>query len=82
LWIQLDTEVQGTTGIETFEFPGGRYAVTTYAGFPNPQVWRQLWDWVQTNGYQWHKTNDLERIHNPNVTEAEIAFDFYLPIMD
>jgi CubicO group peptidase (beta-lactamase class C family) len=64
------------------EIPSGRFAVTTHRGCPNPQVWRQLWDWVQNSGYRWRKSHALERVHDPLGQEAELVFDLYLPMED
>ncbi len=81
-WIRVGREITSEGPIETKEIPSGRFAVTTQRGFPNPQVWRQLWDWVQSSGYRWRKSHELERIHDPLASEAEAIFDLYLPIED
>ena len=79
-WIRIgqETEVQGS--LTAKDFPGGLYAVTTIHGFPNPLVWKQLWDWVQSSPHQWRKTHELERPLNPLAPENEMVFDLYLPI--
>lgn len=81
-WIRVGPEVTSGGAIEVKEIPGGRFAVTTHRGYPSPQIWKQLWDWVQSSSYRWRKTHELERIHDPLASEAEVIFDLYLPIED
>jgi DNA gyrase inhibitor GyrI len=81
-WIRVGPEVIAEDPIEIKEVAGGRFAVITHPGYPNPQVWKQLWDWVQKNGYRWRKTHELEKMHDALAPEAEIVFDLYLPIED
>ena len=79
-WIRvpLDTESEGE--IEIKDVPGGLYAVTTYKGLPNPEIWMRLWNWVQSSSYHWRKTNELEKPHDPLSPHDEMTFDLYLPI--
>jgi DNA gyrase inhibitor GyrI len=79
-WICVGPEVTSGGGVEVREMAGGRFAVMTHRGYPTPQVWKHLWDWVQGSSYQWRKTHELERIHDPLALEAEVVFDLYLPI--
>jgi DNA gyrase inhibitor GyrI len=79
-WIRVGPEVISGDPVEVKEMAGGRFAVTTHRGYPSPQVWKQLWEWVQSNSYRWRKTHELERIHDPLASEAEVIFDLYLPI--
>jgi DNA gyrase inhibitor GyrI len=81
-WICVGPEIESEGQIELKEFAGGRFAVTTHRGYPSPQIWKQLWDWVQSSGYRWRKTHELERIHDPLASEPEVVFDLYLPIED
>lgn len=79
-WLKIDAETTVQGDIKTKEFSGGRYAVATHRGFPNPQVWRQLWFWVQSSPYKWRRIHELERPLNPLAPESEMVFDLYLPI--
>jgi DNA gyrase inhibitor GyrI len=81
-WIRVGPEAASGGAVEVKEIAGGRFAVTTHRGYPSPQVWKQLWDWVQSSRYQWRKTHELERIHDPLASEVEVNFDLYLPIED
>ena len=81
-WIRVEPGVVSAGPVEMKEVGGGKFVVTTVRGFPNPQVWKELWDWVQVHGYRWRKSHELERNLNPLAPETEIAFDLYLPIED
>jgi AraC family transcriptional regulator len=79
-WIRIPPNTEPEGEIEMTDFPGGRYAVTTHKGFPNPEVWMRLWKWVASSPYEWRKTNELEKPHDPLAPPEEMAFDLYLPI--
>lgn len=79
-WIRLEPETPVEGGVETRDFPGGWYAVTTHHGFPSPTVWMQLLDWVRNSPHRHRRTHELERPHNSLDAEAEMLFDLYLPI--
>jgi len=81
-WICVEPDVVSEGQVELKEFAGGRFAVTTQRGYPSPQIWKQLWDWVQSSGYRWRKAHELERIHDALTSEHEVIFDLYLPIED
>ena len=81
-WIRVGPEITSEGPVVVKEVVGGRFAVMTHRGYPNPQVWKQLWDWVQSSSYRWRKTHELERIHEPLAPEGEVVFDLYLPIED
>lgn len=81
-WIRVGPEVASEGSIEVKDVAGGRFAVVTHRGYPNPQIWKQLWDWVQSSGYRWRKAHELERIHDSLAPAAEVTFDLYLPIED
>ncbi|MBI5384168.1 MAG: GyrI-like domain-containing protein [Verrucomicrobia bacterium] len=79
-WIRIAPEAQVERGIETLDYPGGWHAVTTQHGFPNPDVWMQLLEWVRRSPHRHRRTHELERPHNPLAAEAEMVFDLYLPV--
>ena len=79
-WIRVGPEVTSGGAVEVKEIAGGRFAVMTHRGYPSPQAWKLLWDWVQGSNYRWRKTHELERNHDPLASEAEVIFDLYLPI--
>jgi DNA gyrase inhibitor GyrI len=81
-WIRVGPDVASEGPVEVKEVAGGRFAVVTHRGYPSPQIWKQLWDWVQSSGYRWRKAHELERIHNLLAPENEVMFDLYLPIED
>jgi AraC family transcriptional regulator len=80
-WIRVPPDEEPEGEIDIQDFPGGLYAVTTIKGLPNPDVWISLWKWVQSSPYEWRKTNELEKVHDPFASQDEIMFDLYLPIM-
>ncbi len=80
-WIRVPRAAEAEGEIEMKDFPGGLYAVTTHTGFPNPDVWMNLWKWVQTSSHEWRKTHELEKPHNPMASHDEIIFDLFLPIV-
>lgn len=79
-WIKVGAETAVENGIDTLDFPGGWYAVTTCRGFPNPGIWMQLVEQVRNSPHRYRQTHELERPHNPLAPESEMAFDLYLPI--
>ncbi len=79
-WICVGPEIATDDQVEVKEVAGGRFAVLTHRGYPSPQVWKQLWDWTQSQGYRWRKTHELEGIHDPLASASEVTFDLYLPI--
>lgn len=79
-WIKIAQDVEVRGDLKTKDFPGGIYAVTTIKGYPNPVLWKQLWDWVQSSQYKWRKTHELENPLNPQAPEEEIIFNLFLPI--
>ncbi len=81
-WIRVGPEAASEGSVTVKEVDGGRFAAMTHRGYPSPQVWKQLWDWVHSSGYRWRKAHELERIHDPLGSGAEVTFDLYLPIED
>jgi DNA gyrase inhibitor GyrI len=81
-WIRVGPDIGAGDAIEVKEVAGGRFAVATLRGYPSPQVWKQLWDWVQSSGYRWRKSHELERVHDPRAPETDVIVDLYLPIED
>jgi DNA gyrase inhibitor GyrI len=86
-WIRVDPEIEPQSEIEIKDFPGGRYAVTTcrLVSDPDgsvPEIWKKLWEWVQSSSYSWRKTHELEKLNDPNAPEEEMVLDLYLPIED
>ena len=80
-WLSIPEHIIPADEIELMDFSGGLYAATTHKGFPNPTIWKQLWDWVQASSiYQWRKTHELERMRNPKASSENMVFDLYLPI--
>jgi len=79
-WIEIGAETEVDGEVKEQVFPGGLYAVMTPDGPPTPDVWKSLWEWVQTSPYKWRKTHELEKPRNPLAPENEWVFDMYLPI--
>jgi DNA gyrase inhibitor GyrI len=79
-WIAIGPEIKVESDVKEQAFAGGLYAVTTHHGPPSPEVWKSLWDWVQTSRYRWRKTHELERPRNPSAPVDALVFDLYLPI--
>ena len=71
--------------IEAIDFQGGLYAVATCRLHGDPKgnvidVWKKLWEWVQSSAYKWRETHELEKLHNPLGAEKDAVLDLYLPI--
>ena len=79
-WIRIGPEMLVESGIETLDFPGGWYAVTTCRGFPNPDIWMRLLGWVRSSAHRHRPTRELERPHNPLAPESEMVLDLYRPV--
>jgi DNA gyrase inhibitor GyrI len=79
-WIRVGSDVASGGPVEVKEVAGGSFAVMTHRGYPSPEVWKQLWDWVENSDYRWRKAHELERIHDPLAPATEVVFDLYLPI--
>ena len=79
-WIKVPPGTESEGEVEIKEFAGGLYAVATHRGFPNPDIWMRLWNWVQSSSYQWRNTHELEKPHDPLAPEDEMIFELYLPI--
>jgi DNA gyrase inhibitor GyrI len=85
-WISVDAGETGAEGeIEIKEFPGGLYAVTTCKLLDDPhgtvpEVWQDLWKWVQASPYNWRRDQEFEKSLNPGRLENEIVLELYLPI--
>jgi DNA gyrase inhibitor GyrI len=79
-WIRIAPETPVEIGVETLDFPGGWYAVTTVRGHPNPEIWMRLFEWVRRGPHRYRQTHELEHPHNPLAPESEMVFDLYLPV--
>lgn len=86
-WIRVDPDAKPAGDIKILDFPGGLYAVVTckLLGDPLgsvPEVWQKLWQWVKSGKYQWRKTHELEKPHNPLASIEDLVLDLYLPIQE
>jgi DNA gyrase inhibitor GyrI len=81
-WIRVEPDAVSEGPVEVKDVTGGRFAVMTHRGCPNPQAWKRIWQWVQDNGFHWRKTHELERLLDPLAREDEMTSDLYLPIED
>lgn len=79
-WMRIEPEVLGEGPVEVKDVPGGRFAVYTHDGAPTPEVWKELWEWVQRSEYRWRKSHELEHNRNPLRPVEMAVFDLYLPI--
>lgn len=84
-WISVGPETQAEGDIVIKDFAGGFYAVTTCKLIGDPEgtiqeVWKKLWQWVQSSQYQWRKTHELEKVHDLSAPERDLVVDLYLPI--
>lgn len=79
-WIRIYPSTSGSSEVETRDFPGGSYAVTTHHGFPNPEIWMRLLEWIRNSPHRQRPTHELEQPRNPLAAESEMVFDLYLPI--
>jgi DNA gyrase inhibitor GyrI len=84
-WMAIAPDVETGGEIGVVDFPGGLYAVTTFKLYGDPKgnvidVWKRLWEWVQSSAYEWRETHELEKLHNPLGAEKEAVLDLYLPV--
>lgn len=85
LWIRVDGPEPGASAVTFKEFEGGLFAVTACRLHGDPDIvatWRRLWDWAQAGPYRWRRSQELEKVLNPNAAEDELVLDLYLPIDD
>lgn len=88
LWVRADsdTDADSESGVEIKDFEGGLYAVTTCKLLGDPagsimDVWRKLGEWAQSSSeFQWRKTHELEKAHDPWASADDMVLDLYLPI--
>ena len=83
LWIRVDGPDKGDDAVAFKEFDGGLFAVTACRLFGEPGIvttWRMLWDWAQTGAYRWRRSQELEKVLNPNSADDELILELYLPI--
>ena len=85
LWIRIDPDTELGGEIVTKDFPGGLYAVARCSLYGDPrgnvlEIWKQLWDWVQSSKYSWRNTHELEKPVDARVPERDLVLDLYLPI--
>ncbi len=84
-WIAIDHDIEPEGDIEVKDFAGGLYAVTICKlhGDPNGnvlEVWMRLLEWVKSSKYEWRKTHELEKAHDPLVSREDLVLVLYLPI--
>jgi DNA gyrase inhibitor GyrI len=84
-WMVIDADMEVGGEIEVVNFPGGLYAVATCKLHGDPKgnvidVWKKLWEWVQSSAYEWRETHELEKLHNPLGAEKDAVLDLYLPV--
>jgi len=90
-WIQVGPEIKPEGEIETKEFEGGLYAVTTcklkeeiesefFQKHGYLESWQKIVDWVKSSKYRYGKHQCLEKAHDPGATEEELILDLYCPI--
>ena len=85
-WIRIGPDIESEGEIEVKDFAGGLYAVTTCKLLGDPkgnvgEIRMKLWEWAQASSkYKWRRTHELEKHHDPQVSEENLALDLYLPI--
>ena len=79
-WIKIDQDEVPCDDIIIKDFSGGKYAVTTIQGLPNPSVCMQFHKWLQSSPYKWRNTHELEKALIRGVPESEMLFDLYFPV--
>ena len=85
LWIRVEAAGNAEDPVIYKEFGGGLFAVATCKLFGDPDIggtWRMLWNWAQAGPYRWRRSQELERVINPNATEDELILELYLPIQE
>lgn len=80
-WLQVGPTIEASGPVTITDVPGGRFAVLRHRGYPEPDVWRQLWDWTTAQGFEWSGSHELERMLTPPGSAAP-EFDLYLPIAE
>lgn len=83
LWIRVAGPEEGEKDVVFKEFEGGLFAVTPCRLQGDPDIgstWRMLWDWAQVGPYRWRRSQELEKVLNPNAPEDKLVLELYLPI--
>ncbi len=90
-WIGVEPGTQTEGEVETKEFQGGLYAVTTcnlkeeiqsefFQKEGYLESWKKIVDWVKSSEYNFGKHQCLEKAHDPGASEEELVLDLYCPI--
>ena len=83
LWIRIGGPEAGDGAVTFKEFEGGLFAVTACKLRGDPDIaktWRLLWDWAQAGPYRWRRSQELEKVLNPEAAEDELILELYLPV--
>ena len=97
-WVTIDEDTEVTGEVKAYDFPGGKYAMTSFKGLSNiTTVWGKLVQWHEDGGYKKPPNYQqcLEELTNPEVfimpegelDESESAmeklvFKLYLPMAE
>jgi effector-binding domain-containing protein len=97
-WVTIGDDEQVSDDLKAYDFPGGKYAVTSFQGLNNiTTVWGRLVQWHEDHGYQKppNYLQCLEELINPGLfilpdgeldeTEAameQLVFKLYLPVAE
>lgn len=91
-WIKIGKDVESEGDIETKEFEGGLYAVTTTPLKADPIVseegiefigaWKRLGDWIKASKYDFGDQQCFERAHETGVSEDDLILDLYWSIKE
>jgi AraC family transcriptional regulator len=85
LWIRVDGPEEGHAAVTFKEFEGGLFAVTGCRLTGDPGIaasWRMLWDWAQAGPNRWRRSQELEKVLNPEAAEDEMIVELYLPVAE
>jgi AraC family transcriptional regulator len=83
LWIRVEKPEAEDDSVAFKQFEGGLFAVTPCRlhGSPDvPTAWRSLWNWAQSGPYRWRRSQELEKVLNPDAEEDELVLELYLPV--
>lgn len=81
-WVTVSPAAQPDEQVQIKDFPGGLYAVLRCPGIPNPQIWGELVQWVESSKYHGAHHQWLEQALDPGKPLEEWEFDLYLPIAE
>lgn len=91
-WVTVDESSVGSSRVTVKPFAGGRFVVMDCMGFPMPEKWARLVQWVEDGPYEFGNGPSLEECLTPqyllepasmpDFPEEAMHFLLYIPIRE